>query len=133
MLDGYNYDGGYPNLSTAKNIAVYALETSGVDIHSLTPVQQQEFKETTTALAQDLNSFDTTKPCALCGDTGHTFSGCKLTQPDVVQQNYIKLRLLVNHFRRALDDVDKQLDLNLFKHADLNQLETSLPMMLNQI
>ena len=64
MLDGYNYNGVYPNLSRAKNIATYAMETSGVDINSLTPVQQQEFKEITTALAQDLNSFDITKPCA---------------------------------------------------------------------
>ena len=96
MLDHYNHNGGYPNLSTAKIVATYALETSGVDITSLTPVQQQEFKETTTALAQDLNTFDTKKPCILCGDTGHTFSGWKLTQPENLQQNYIKLWLLVN-------------------------------------
>ena len=51
----------------------------------------------------------------------------------MVQQNFIRLRLLANRFCRGLNDIDKQLDLNSFKNADINHLETSLPQMLNQI
>lgn len=124
---------GYLNLSSTRNIVTFALQTSGVEINSLTHSQQHELVQLANALSEDLNNFDVKKPCALCGDTGHSFSGCTLTQPGVVQQNFIKLRLLANRFRCGLNDIDKQLDLNSFKNADINHLETSLLQMLNQI
>jgi hypothetical protein len=120
-------------LSSARNIATYALEASGVDIHSMSVIDRNDFIRVCNALAEDLNNFDVTKPCALCGDTGHTFSGCTTTQPAVLQQNFIKLRLLVNRFRKQLQDYDKSLNLNMFKTVNINHLESILPAYAHQV
>ena len=79
LLDKKLYDDGIPNLSSAKNIATYALEASGVGINSMSVTERTNFIRVCNALAEDLNNFDITKSCVLCGDTGHTFSDCKTT------------------------------------------------------
>ena len=127
LLDKQLYDDGIPNLSSARNIATYALEASGVDINSMSVTQQNDFIQVCHALAENLNNFDVTKPCALCGDVGHTFSECTTTQPPVLQQNFIKLRLLVNRFRKQLQDYDKALNLNMFRTVNINHLDSVLP------
>ena len=104
---------------------------SGVSLDSLSTTEKNELVHLSNALSEDLNNFDITKPCALHGDLGHAFSGCQLTQLGIVQQNYINLRLLENWFRHLLNDFDKSLNLNMFKNANLNHLETTLPAMLN--
>ena len=98
LLNDDNYEGGFPNLSSAKNITIYALEALGVDINSMTMSEQNDLIRAVYALADDLNSFDVTKSCVLCGYTGHTFSDYTTTQPAVLKNNFIKLRLLVNRF-----------------------------------
>ena len=47
-------------------------------------------------------SFDTTRACAICGATGHSFEGCPELQGDV-KKAYIRLRLILN---RAMKNVD---------------------------
>ena len=109
------------------------MAASGVPLNKLFTDQRHRLCNFANAVSVDLNTFDTTKPSALCGDTGYSFSGCHLTQQGVVQQKYIQLRLLANRFRRSLNDLDKSLNLNVFKTANLNYLETQLPEMLNQV
>ena len=84
-MNDSDYDGGYPNLSTARNIVLYLVSAPGVPLHKLFTNQQVRLCNFANAVSVDLNSFDTTKPCALCGVTGQAFSGCPLTQQGVVQ------------------------------------------------
>jgi len=96
ITNGQDYDLGYANLSTAKNIALYSLNGNDVDFDQASGNDQRMFISLTHALSKDLNSFDITKPCVLCGDKGHTFDDCKELQDGFLKPAYIKLRLLTN-------------------------------------
>ena len=123
ITNGQDYDLGYANLSTAKNIALYSLNGNDVDFDQASGNDQRMFISLTHALSKDLNSFDITKPCALCGDKGHTFDDCKELQDGFLKPAYIKLRLLTNRLWRSLDDLDsRKKDLNSLKHVELNSI-----------
>ena len=83
-------------MSTGRNIALYAITSSGVDFDKVSKANQQTFLSFTNALANDLNAFDISKPCALCGKTGHTFDGCEELKDENIKPAYIKLRVLCN-------------------------------------
>ena len=96
VTNGQDYDLGYPNLSTAKNLALYSLDGDDVDFDQASGNDKRMFAGLIHALSKDLNSFDITKPCALCGNKGHTFDDCKELQDGFLKPAYIKLRLLTN-------------------------------------
>ena len=59
--------------------------------------------------------FDTKKPCALCFDTGHSFDHCPIMiQPHVLQNAFIKLKLLCNKIRAALNDMEQKASSTFF-------------------
>ena len=70
-----------------------------------------------------MNGFNITKPCTLCGKTGHTFDGCEELTDENIKPAYIKLRLLCNQLCRGLSDLEtRSKDLNYAKTMDLNQI-----------
>ena len=60
-------------------------------------------------MVQKKHNFDVSKPCALCGQSGHSFDSCPQVDLSVMKPAYIKLRLLANRIRAVLNDLEKQL------------------------
>ena len=96
----------FPDWDNEDELFGYAVH--GVDISSATQSDVALLKNVINQVTID-KQFDTKKPCALCFDTGHSFDRCPIMiQPHVLQNAFIKLKLLCNKIRAALNEMEHQ-------------------------
>jgi hypothetical protein len=72
---------------------------------------------------KDPRTFDTTKPCLVCGETGHTFENCSiLNNIPFLQRHYIswKIYLAKEHKRQSEAMIEKQINRLEYQYRDSN-------------
>ena len=80
------------------------LAFSDVNVNSLAYGDKHDekiFKQAVMAISSNLHhTFDTSRPCALCGKTGHPFDDCEeLKDPAAIQKVYISLRIALQKLK----------------------------------
>ena len=96
------------DISDRDSMFIYAVQ--GLDLDSISSEGQGEFYvqclyNSLNAVAQDVNVFDTSKRCAVCGKTGHTFADCEFLQDDL-RDAHIKILVLINKFQNAIERIN---------------------------
>ena len=96
------------DITDGDSMFLYAVQ--GIDLDSISSEGQGEFYvqclyNSLNAVAQDVNVFDTSKRCAVCGKTGHTFANCEFLQGDL-KDAHIKILVLINKFRNAIERIN---------------------------
>ena len=71
---------------------------------------------------QDPKSFDTNKPCLVCGTTGHTFDDCPVLNNSLfLKKHYISWKMSLAKEEHRIKDIEQQ--------AKINQLESKYILM----
>ena len=111
--------------------SMWQYDIYGIDMTDVPPDLIYSLKRGVTHLARDIqqgggSSFDTTRPCAICGDVGHTFAGCpSLKDHEKIKRAFIWLKLAVN---KTFDHVaqirnPKSNDLQSLAALNINSIE----------
>ena len=100
--------GEFPDFESMEELCCFALHDSGIDYDNVSPFEQDMFQSCVYQMVQKKHNFDVSKPCALCGQSGHSFDSCPQVDLSVMKPAYIKLRLLANRIRAVLNDLEKQ-------------------------
>lgn len=103
----------------------------GIDMDDVPHDLIYSLKQDVSQLALDIkqgsgSSFDTTRPCAICGDVGHTFAGCPALQDhEKIKRAFIRLKLAVNKNVGQVDQIrnHKGNDLQSLAALNLNSME----------
>ena len=109
---------------------LYQLAFDGIDMDKCDDSDVGLLCSAIHAIASDLQKFDTSRTCAICGGTGHSFDGCpELNDAGEVRKAYIKLRVGLGRLRSVSERM-RQTDLNALQShslSSLRMLEDSLP------
>jgi hypothetical protein len=81
------------------SIGLHSIAFDDIDLDTCKDAELGLLLEAINQIGSNLNSaFDTSRPCVICGGTGHTFEGCKVLLDSAgVRTAYIKLRFALNH------------------------------------
>jgi hypothetical protein len=84
-----------PDFNTA---GLYSIAFENINLEECNEDEVGLLSAAINQMGSNLNSaFDTSRPCVICGGTGHTFDGCKaLLDSAGVKTAYIKLRVALN-------------------------------------
>jgi hypothetical protein len=95
---------------------LYSLAFEDIDVDSCNDAEVGLLSSAINQIGSNLNTaFDTTRPCVICGGTGHTFDGCKaLLDSAGVKTAYIKLRVALNRIHSIAGK---------FGQPDINELQ----------
>ena len=94
----------FPDWDNEEELFCYAVH--GLDTSSAEPSDIELLMNVINQVTTD-KQFDKKKPCALCFDTGHSFDHCPMIQPHVLRNAFIKLKLLCNRIRTALNEMEQ--------------------------
>jgi hypothetical protein len=77
---------------------LHSIAFDDIDLDTCNDAELGLLLEAINQIGSNLNSaFDTSRPCVICGGTGHTFDGCKVLLDSAgVKTAYIKLRVALN-------------------------------------
>jgi hypothetical protein len=80
------------------SVGLLSIAFDDIDLGTCNDAELGLLLEAINQIGSNLNSaFDTSRPCVICGGTGHTFDGCKvLLDSTGVKTAYIKLRVALN-------------------------------------
>jgi hypothetical protein len=80
------------------SVGLHSIAFDDIDLDTCNDAELGLLLEAINQIGSNLNSaFDTSRPCVICGGTGHTFDGCKvLLDSTGVKTAYIKLRVALN-------------------------------------
>jgi hypothetical protein len=80
------------------SVGLHSIAFDDIDLDSCNDAELGLLLEAINQIGSNLNSaFDTSRPCVICGGTGHTFDGCKVLLDSAgVKTAYIKLRVALN-------------------------------------
>jgi hypothetical protein len=80
------------------SVGLHSIAFDDIDLDTCNDAELGLLLEAINQIGSNLNSsFDTSRPCVICGGTGHTFNGCKVLLDSAgVKTAYIKLRVALN-------------------------------------
>jgi hypothetical protein len=80
------------------SVGLHSIAFDDIDLDTCNDAELGLLLEAINQIGSNLNSaFDTSRPCVICGGTGHTFDGCKVLLDSAgVKTAYIKLRVALN-------------------------------------
>jgi hypothetical protein len=80
------------------SVGLHSIAFDDIDLDSCNDAELGLLFEAINQIGSNLNSaFDTSRPCVICGGTGHTFDGCKILLDSAgVKTAYIKLCVDLN-------------------------------------
>ena len=84
------------------------------------------------ALQRGNLNFTTDRPCAVCGQKGHSFDDCPfLSKHDMVREAYIRIRVALNRLIRSLREIGPQstAQINLLLSRGLDHIESAASVM----
>ena len=82
--------------------------------------------------SSNFSKFDITKPCALCGNPGHTFNNCHEVTNPKLKECYIRVQLACNRFRKSIDDLGIQ-NVHTIASVGLSALEQMAETQVNSL
>ena len=68
--------GEFPDFESMEELCCFALYDSGINYDNVSPFEQDMFQSCVYQMVQKKHSFDVSKPCVLCGQSGHSFDSC---------------------------------------------------------
>ena len=109
------------------------LAYSDCDVNSLAYGDKHDekiFKGAVMAISSNLHrAFDTSRPCALCGKTGHSFDNCEeLKDPAAIRKAYISLRIALQKLKGLAATQTRDINtIRAYKISYVNSMDSNPP------
>jgi hypothetical protein len=105
------------------SVGLHSIAFDDIDLDTCNNAELGLLLEAINQIGSNLNSaFDTSRPCVICGGTGHIFDGCKVLLDSAgVKTTYIKLRVSLNRLH-GLSGKFGQFDISALRNHTISSI-----------
>ena len=120
-----------PNFTS--NESLMRLAFSDCDVNSLVYSDkhgEKIFKQAVMAISKNLHrAFNTSRPCALCGKSGHSFDDCEeLKDPAAIRKAYISLQIALQKLKGLATTQNRDINsIRAYKISYVNPMDLNPP------
>jgi hypothetical protein len=105
------------------SVGLHSIAFDDINLDKCNDAELGLLLEAISQIGSNLNSaFDTSRPCVICGGTGHTFDGCKVLLDSAgVKTAYIKFRVALNRLH-GLSGKFRQSDISALRSHTISSI-----------